>query len=377
MLVVWLCGPPGVGKTSVAWQLHRRAVSDGRRVAFVDVDQLGICYPERAEDPGRHRLEARNVDALGRSFAAAGAECLIVSGVVDPALGPLVAGAGDDVLTVRLRADPAELVERLASRRGSFADTEAVLVEAAALDDATFDALVVDTTGASVDEIVADLDGRVRSWSAHRTRVRPNRTDVVPPTASAGHVLWLLGPSGVGKSTIGFRAYLNVVGSGRVTAFVDIDQLGFFDPAIGTRTDLQAKNLAAVWHGLATAGAEVAVVVGPIGSRAEARTYADVLPNASFTWCALHADEPELTRRILTRGDGGSWPQPGDPLRGQPTSALLAAAAVAAATPKADVPGVHLDVTDLDVPEAANAVLTITNWPPRDQDPRTTTTPRF
>ncbi|MGH9210970.1 MAG: AAA family ATPase [Acidimicrobiales bacterium] len=108
--VVWLCGPPGVGKTSVGWQLYRRGAADGRRIAFVDVDQLGICYPERAGDRGRHRLKARNVDALRRNFAAAGAECLIVSGVVDAVTGPVIAGAGgDDVFAIRLRSDPAEL----------------------------------------------------------------------------------------------------------------------------------------------------------------------------------------------------------------------------------------------------------------------------
>jgi hypothetical protein len=371
-----------VGKTSVAWQLYRRAAADGRRVAFVDVDQLGICYPERADDRGRHSLEARNVEALRRNFAAAGAECLIVSGVVDAATGPVIAGAGsDDVFAIRLRADPAELGDRLASRQGSFADPHAVLDEAVALDHARFDALAVDTTGVTVDEIAAEVDVRVRSWQAHRARA--DCTDVTPPgpatepLAAAGHVLWLLGPSGVGKSTIGFRAYLDIVGSGRVTAFVDIDQLGFFDPPIDTRTDLQARNLAATWDEFTTAGAELTVVVGPIGSRAEARAYADALPNVGFTWCTLHADEPELTRRILSRGEGGSWPQPGDPLRGRPTSTLLAAAAEAAthaATLKRDAPGLRVDVTDLNVPEAAHAILSATNWPPRDQASRGTNT---
>jgi hypothetical protein len=180
-------------------------------------------------------------------------------------------------------------------------------------------------------------------------------------------VLWLSGPSGVGKSTIGFRAYLDIVRSGRVAAFVDIDQLGFFDPPIDTRAELQARNLAALWDNFATVGAELAVVVGPLGSRAEARAYADALPNVDFAWCALHADAPELTRRILSRGEGGSWPQPGDPLHGQPRSTLLATAAHAtthAATLKQNAPGLLLDVTDLTIAQAANTLLTITNWPP-------------
>ncbi|WP_416529803.1 hypothetical protein [Streptomyces coelicoflavus] len=46
--VLWLCGPPGVGKTTVAWELYSRLGRDGIGGAFVDVDQVGICYPEPA-----------------------------------------------------------------------------------------------------------------------------------------------------------------------------------------------------------------------------------------------------------------------------------------------------------------------------------------
>jgi uncharacterized protein YhfF len=38
----------------------------------VDIDQLGMCYPEPASDPGRHRMKARNlgaVDSAGRPVA--------------------------------------------------------------------------------------------------------------------------------------------------------------------------------------------------------------------------------------------------------------------------------------------------------------------
>jgi molybdopterin-guanine dinucleotide biosynthesis protein len=72
--LVWLCGPPGVGKTAVAWAVFRRLLAGGTRAACVDVDQLGMCFPEPPDDPGRHRLAARNVRGLRRNFAAEGAE---------------------------------------------------------------------------------------------------------------------------------------------------------------------------------------------------------------------------------------------------------------------------------------------------------------
>lgn len=85
--VLWLCGPPGVGKTTVAWELYRQLTRSGVPAGCVDVDQLGICYPEPPGDPGRHRLQAANLAAVLPGYQAAGARCLVVSGVVDAAHG--------------------------------------------------------------------------------------------------------------------------------------------------------------------------------------------------------------------------------------------------------------------------------------------------
>ena len=73
--VLWVTGPPGVGKTAVAWEIYGRITRAGAAPAYVDVDQLGMCYPPTASDPDRHRLKARNVASLRASFAEAGARC--------------------------------------------------------------------------------------------------------------------------------------------------------------------------------------------------------------------------------------------------------------------------------------------------------------
>jgi adenylylsulfate kinase-like enzyme len=70
--VLWLSGPPGVGKTAVAWEIYRRLQRDGADPAYVDVDQLGMCYQPLTEDPDRHALKARNVAALRANFTASG-----------------------------------------------------------------------------------------------------------------------------------------------------------------------------------------------------------------------------------------------------------------------------------------------------------------
>ena len=43
--VLWLCGPPGAGKSTVGWAIYSQLVQSGLQTAYVDIDQLGICYP--------------------------------------------------------------------------------------------------------------------------------------------------------------------------------------------------------------------------------------------------------------------------------------------------------------------------------------------
>jgi hypothetical protein len=75
---------------------------------------------------------------------------------------------------------------------------------------------------------------------------------------------------------------------------------------------------------------------------------------------ALHAGPAGLARRILSRGQGLSWPQPGDPLIGQPEARLRLAAERAAAEAKAlDRSGLgdlRIDTDGLSVSAAADLV---------------------
>jgi hypothetical protein len=98
----------------------------------------------------------------------------------------------------------------------------------------------------------------------------------------------------------------------------------------------------------------------PVESEAAVKAYADALPRAAITLCRLHAGANELTRRIMLRGHGGSWPQPGDPLAGQPTAYLLRVAASAAAEAEAlehAVTGaLRVDTDGLTVEETADLI---------------------
>ena len=363
MPVLWVTGPPGVGKSAVAWEIYRRLTHAGAGPAYVDVDQLGMCYPATASDPDRHRLKARNVACLRASFAEAGARCLIVSGVVDSERGPNLDEIGGSPVAVgRLRVDPGELRARLVRRMGSTAQPDAAVEEAAAYDRSNFAPWCVDTTGLSIDEAAGRVITEIGDWPP----AGPDRRGASPPASRAGgELLWMSGATGVGKSTVGFGAYMKRLRSGATAAYVDVDQIGFCSTAPHDHV-LRARNLAALWDNFHEAGARQAVVTGPVSTAAEARRYEEALPMARFTWCRLHVNDQELTRRILSRRDGGGWAQPGDPLRGQPVEELLRVADRAIADARSlerhDV-GRRIDIDDMGIDDAVETVLGITHWP--------------
>lgn len=361
MPLLWLCGPPGVGKTSVGWELYRSHVDAGVDAGYVDIDQLGICYPEPTSDRGRHVMKARNLSAVATNFRAAGARCMVVSGVVDARNGVDVVDDPNVRVTVcRLRSDPDELRRRFLARGSPAEAADDVLYLAAVLDATTFADVVVDTTGLSIVKTVHLVSGRT-GWPTLLASGGPSQ----PPRPSAamseanGTIVWLYGTTAVGKSTVGYAIFQHLRRAGVTTAYVDVDQLGFCSCAPMDH-DLRAANLAALWQTCRDVGAEVLVAVGPLDAHTSIEPYVEALPAARFTWCGLHAEPDELTRRIVGRRHGGSWLQPGDPLISRSLPHLVGVAERAASRDAAlrRMPlGLHVDTTTLDVDATADVIL--------------------
>ncbi|WDZ84224.1 hypothetical protein [Micromonospora cathayae] len=362
--VLWLYGPPGVGKTTVGWEIYHQLVRDGSPVGYVDIDQVGICYPEPTDDPGRHRLKARTLAALLPNYRSAGARGVVVSGVVDPTTGPhldlLTAAA---VTVCRLHADPTVLAERFVARTGDPAAVSSVLRGAAVLDTRNAGDGCVETTGLTVTEVAERVRAQVGDWLVRANadaRLRPPPK----PTAASGAILWLCGAAGVGKSTVGFRVYRDTLWAGRTTGYVDLEQLGF-GPGNVVDHHLRAQNLTAVWRTFRQAGAERLVVVGPAEDETVVAGYTTMLPGTTVTLCRLHAGRTSLTHRILSRSDGGSWAQPGDPLRGMSTTDLLRVADKAVGDAEAlekAACGHRIDTDGRDPDDVAHLVVSTTGW---------------
>jgi hypothetical protein len=377
--VLWLYGPSGVGKTSVAWELFVQLAREGVPTGCVDIDQLGMCYgpptprqwaPEPFADPGRHRLKARTLDAVVANFRDAGTRCVVVPGVTDPVRGVetgLVPHAA--LTTCRLRADPADLGRRLAARGGPFDDLAEELAYGEALDRTFATDLCVDTTGLTVAQVVDRVRART-GWPGVAAPVRkPGPTRQVPdPTP--GEILWLCGPAAIGKSTVGWQVYQQVRRAGVAAAFVDLDQIGFRRPARAGDPGnhrLKAANLAAVWRTFRAGGAGCLIAVGPLDRPEDAGAYTAALPAATITLCRLHAGRQVLADRVARRGRGlaPTWGLAGDELIGQPPARLREIAARAARIVDAldGVGDLRVDTDDRPADEIAAEILRRTGWP--------------
>lgn len=338
--VLWLYGPGGVGKSTVGWELFTRLSRAGIPIGYVDIDQIGMCYgpptaenwvPEPESDRVRYRLKARSLDAVAIRFREAGARGLIVSGIIDPARGidaSLLPHAA--VTPCRLRVDRDEHLRRLAARGRPDEPLEEILQDAEDLDRRGFPGAVVDTTGLDAAQVLAavmkEISGRWPAATAGPAAPRSGNGPYGSPGGSAGtpsvdpgddsgkdpdglpgEILWLCGPTAVGKSTVAWSVYVKSRSAGQRTAFLDLDQAGFLRPARAEDPGnhrLKAGNLAGIWRNFAAGGTRRLIVLGPLDRPEAAQIYRAAVPEATITLCRMGVGRAQLEDRILRRSRG-------------------------------------------------------------------------
>jgi hypothetical protein len=121
--ILWLYGADAVGKSTTGWQAYRQLVDHGVAAAYLDTDYLGFCTPQ-FPDPAR--LVELNLAATWPNFAAAGATCLVVSGImVDAAQRSRyeLTVPGGRMTLCRLHARPETIRARIVARARVEAET--------------------------------------------------------------------------------------------------------------------------------------------------------------------------------------------------------------------------------------------------------------
>ncbi|MFI6291049.1 hypothetical protein ACIBEJ_05650 [Nonomuraea sp. NPDC050790] len=172
-------------------------------------------------------------------------------------------------------------------------------------------------------------------------------------------MIWLCGPSGVGKTATGFEVFTRLGRDGVPAAYVDTDQISLIQPPPASTHRVRAAGLAALRPVFEAAGARWLVVSGYADTATDVRAYAPVLA-ADALQVRLRAGERELRRRYLGRG----W------LPDLVEDAL----AEARSLETSGVGGLVLDTDGLSVAEAAEEVLRLAQdpatWPGPAPQPR-------
>jgi adenylylsulfate kinase-like enzyme len=358
--VLWLFGAPGVGKSTAGWRLYEEWTTAGVRCGYVDIDQLGMCYPSPADDPDRHRLKGSVLAASWPNYARAGAQVLVVSGVLNPALAGWLRAelAGVEVTFCRLVLAEERLRHRIAQRGGGqfWEDVRRIDGE---LDAAPALGPTVVTDGLDPGQVAAAVDARAGVLAGASPLLTDAQdvgtTELTAMSTSPGTVVWLCGTTAVGKSTLGWQLFTALLRQGRTAAFLDLRQLSFLSGAARSCHLLASANVAAAWERFSAAGATHLILSGGVESRDQAQLYRAALPATTLTVYRLWASRQELARRVQARGRGQGARLAGDRLLERPREVREAAASQA-----------WRDQTRADAVEVADALVDVSGVSPAE-----------
>ena len=335
-----------------AWELFRSSPD----VAYLDIDQVGMLYPDQESDGGGHLLQQHALAALRPNYGDTGH--LLVSGVVDPVLAadPAAPVPRADVHYCLLTADPGTVRARVRARGWAAEDADEAVAEQDALVAAGFADAVVDTTGLSPGEVAGRVAAGITPPGRPRAGAGSAPGDGPLPTAS----VLLTGPRAVGCSTVGFALARGSWDEGVRTGFADVGQLSFRrGPGSDADTDpvLGLANLATLREVFARQGAGRFVANGHLGHRP---------PPAATVVVRLRASETSLRAHVRSRHDGNEARLAGDDLAAATPayreSVVRAALADQEHLEQAPDPDLVVDVSDRTVDDVVEEVAAHLGW---------------
>jgi adenylylsulfate kinase-like enzyme len=164
---LWLCGPMGIGKSSVGWEIFTQLKNADIKTGYADADQLGLCYPLPEDDPVNHRVKSLNLGAVYRNFRDAGARCFIFSGSVSSeeqvrTYKNQIPGASLSICM--LRANTTVIKDRFLQRGWKPHLVDDAIREIAELERAKFADIRVDTDNHSIKEVARMVRAQADNW---------------------------------------------------------------------------------------------------------------------------------------------------------------------------------------------------------------------
>jgi len=289
-----------------------------RRTGYVDIDQLGMCRPA-VDDQSYDCIKARNIGQVLRNFADAGAEQVVVSGILDPgALALYLEECGDILITFcRLTATVDTLAARNVARGRSPEQVAQVLRHAEAMERSDYAHVRIDTDGRDVVDTARLVQEAVAQIHPSAPGEPPyQRLPAAGPTETLD-VLLLCGAQATGKSSVGFALFLELGNTGTPVAYLDLQQIGFLSPPPVDDAEnrrLKAANLSAMLVTFAEVGMRQVIASGPVSTGDEVQRYRSAVAPATLTVCRLHADLDALQARFDERAQGKGPPLAGDDL---------------------------------------------------------------
>jgi hypothetical protein len=165
--VLWINGPEAIGKSTVAFAIFLQLSAAGTKTAFVDLDQVNLCYPAPEDDPGNYRVRAAGLAAVWATYREEGVRCVVISGIAETkdvvkAHTDLLADAR--VTVVRLRAAPDELRRRFIGRGGQGHQADDVVRVADDMDRDLVGDLCVNTGGLTPVQTAALVRATAGGW---------------------------------------------------------------------------------------------------------------------------------------------------------------------------------------------------------------------
>lgn len=177
--ILLITGPAGIGKSTLCWEVGAVLAKAGIAHAIIESDELDRVFPSPGPaeletlSPGTTDISSLTLAAIWSVYRRLGQSRLVMSGVMlDPAADHRwIVGAIPDarIITIRLRAGEATLVERLDRREAGSGRDEQVartLRQARRMATESADGLhVIDTDGRTPQEL-APIVLQAAGWLA-------------------------------------------------------------------------------------------------------------------------------------------------------------------------------------------------------------------